>query len=123
MEFCSFAIVLLSCRRNVKADFLQHLPHAFLHLSSANQLKKYGSNGKLLVDLLDCQHLSSSKVSLVEPAEVGAVAVQVVAGVGGHWGGSWHIFNVNVIDNNRNNNLQPGQSPQLLGQLVLIDDW
>ena len=49
-----------------------------------------------LVDLYDCQHLSSCKVTLVEPAEVGTVAVQVVAGVGGHWGGSWHIFNVNV---------------------------
>ena len=50
------------------------------------------------MDLYDSQHLSSGKVTLVEPAEVGAVAVQVVAGVGGHWGGSWHIFNVNVID-------------------------
>ena len=86
LEFGVF--LQLSSGRDVKDDFLQHLPHAFLHLSSAYQLKKYGSNGKLLVDLYDCQHLSSCKVSLVEPAEVGAVAVQVVAGVGGHWGGS-----------------------------------
>merc|ERR1712203_294390 len=32
---------------------------------------------------------SSALVVSVPAAEVGAVAVEIVAGVGGHWGGSW----------------------------------